>query len=153
MCIVVIGHSLSAGSYKILVGNGGGGIGNGYGKDSEIYFNNNIKYRTKGGGVGGGQYEVGGNGGCGGGAGTTTGANIVLYGGTAIGINYVNGILVNTDKYTPTYASVGYKGGNQDNFQSPDGSGGGGIGRNYTPNMQLDNGGNATIGLNQVTIY
>jgi hypothetical protein len=169
-CIVAINQTLSAGSYKILVGNGGLQAANnnqailGLGKDNEIYFNNNIIYRAKGGGYGGGRYSPGTPGGCGGGVGSTKGAQLVLTGAVATDLNYINGNLVNANTTTTTYVNLGFKGGNQDSPQAEDGAGGGGIGTpgaNRVGYVLLDaegntrmtyNAGNGGIGLNQVTI-
>ena len=133
-CIIAINQLLNIGTYNIKVGNGQQAISggsSGSGRDSEIFLSSTILYRAKGGGVGG---DAGGNtatsGGCGGGAASGPG---YFSGGSATNLNYINGVLVNANTITASYANLGYKGGDQltvweSVYDRLDGAGGGGIG-------------------------
>jgi len=158
-CIVSIGQSLSPGNYKIRVG-GGQGPGN-RGADSEIFFNNNILYRASGGGNGS-QYDINGfEGGCGGASTGAQSVNNVLFkpGGIATNSNYINGVLVNANTTTSSYANLGKKGGDNlrdINIYNFEGSGGGGgigsPGANFYTSNNPIKGENGGDGLKEITI-
>ena len=161
-CIVAINKILGVGTYTINVGGGQVAYNNyqgqpaGFGNDSEIYLNTTILYRAKGGGMGGSGADNNANvGGCGGGAASQGPFN----GASATNLNYIEGNLVNANTTTTTYASLGFKGGNQDvawngsNGDLLDGAGGGGIGGAGVNHIAGEiNGTAGGTGLNQVII-
>ena len=162
-CIVSIGQLLSQGNYKIRVGGGQGPENRG--ANSEIYFNDTILYRATGGGNGSGGNGADNNGIEGGCGGASTGAqsanNVILsrQGGIATNLNYINGIRVNANTITSSFANLGNKGGDnlRDlNIYNIEGAGGGGgigsPGANFNSVNNPTSGGKGGDGLNEITI-
>jgi hypothetical protein len=157
-CIIAINQTLPSGVCSVVVGSAG--TTSSIAGNSSITINNtNIRYLAIGGGRGGNTNLDGENGGCGGGAGSSSGAT--REGGTTLNTNIVNG----TQNISPTgpttsginYAVLGNVGGKQldktgsnSRFSA---SGGGGIG---SPGVSHNNGkgasGGGGSGLNEVTI-
>jgi hypothetical protein len=156
-CIIAINQTLPSGVCSVVVGSAG--TTSSIAGNSSITINNtNIRYLAIGGGRGGNTNLDGENGGCGGGAGSSSGAT--REGGTTLNTNIVNG----TQNISPTgpttsginYAVLGNVGGKQLDTTGSNSrfsaSGGGGIG---SPGVSHNNGkgasGGGGSGLNEVT--
>ena len=133
-CIVAKNQTLPAGFCVISVGDGGS-VNNETatnGNDSYIKVDNSDRYRAKGGGMGGNQWQSEIDGGCGGGGRFNNynpeyNPGMKTYGGVAVNTNVVNGSTATIGpSITSTYAVMGNAGGNANEYGSS--GGGGGIG-------------------------
>jgi len=133
-CIVAINQTLPAGFCVVSVGDGGS-VNNGFGtngNDSYIKVDNSDRYRARGGGMGGSQWQTEIDGGCGGGGRFNNynpeyNPGMTTYGGVAVNTNVVNGSTATIGpSITSTYAVMGNSGGNGNEYGSS--GGGGGIG-------------------------